>query len=60
MGDGYRSFLVVTGRRAGEVWEDHTHGIAYEAIRPTGCTFLTWYERWLEDAIHACRDEVAP
>jgi hypothetical protein len=48
LGDGYRSFLVITGRRAGEVWEDHTHGVAFEAIRPTGETFLAWYERWLD------------
>ena len=48
MGDGYRSFLVVTGDRSGEVWEDHTHGVAYEAIRPTGYTFVEWYEAWLD------------
>lgn len=57
MGDGYRYFLVVTGRRAGEVWEDHTHGVAFDAIRPTGCTFLVWYERWLDDAIQAARQQ---
>jgi hypothetical protein len=57
MGDGYRAFLVVTGRRAGEVWEEYTHGVAYEAVRPTGCTFLAWYERWLDDTIAACGGE---
>ena len=60
MGDGYQCFLVVTGRRAGEVWEDFTHGEAYEAIRPAGCTFLAWYERWLDSTVHACREQVAP
>ncbi len=55
MGDGYRTFLVVTGDRAGEVWEDDTQGVAYEAVRPTGFTFLTWYERWLDDTTAACR-----
>jgi hypothetical protein len=59
MGDGYRCFLVVTGRRAGEVWEDHTHAVAYEAIRPTGCSFLTWYEQWLGSAIVACQQGAA-
>jgi len=60
IGDGYRTFLVVTGRSAGEVWEDYTHGVAYEAIRPTGLTFLSWYERWLDSAINACRDGKKP
>jgi len=60
MGDGYRCFLVITGCRAGEVWEEDTHGVAYEAVRPAGCTFLTWYELWLDDTIHACRGEAAP
>lgn len=58
MGCGYQCFLVITGRRAGEVWEDYTQGVAYEAIRPTGCTFLTWYEQWLDSAIDACLDHV--
>ncbi len=59
-GDGYRSFLVVTGRRAGEVWEDYANGVAYEAIYPTRDTFLTWYERWLDSTIHACLGETVP
>jgi len=60
MGDGYSCFLVVTGKKAGEVWEDWTHGEAYEAVRPTGLTFLAWYERWLEDTLAACRGSTAP
>lgn len=60
MGDGYRCFLVITGRRAGEVWEDHTLAVAYEAVVPTGDAFLTWYERWLDRAIQTCLDETAP
>jgi hypothetical protein len=60
MGDGYRCFLVTNGRKAGEVWEDWTHGVAYEAILPTGCTFLAWYERWLASTIEACRNPGAP
>lgn len=60
IGDGYRCFLVITGGRAGEVWEDYTHGVAYEAIQPTGFAFLPWYEYWLESTIQACLGSGAP
>lgn len=58
MGDGYRCFLVITGSRAGEVWEDHTHGVAFEAVRPTGLTFLAWYEQWLDGEIAPDNEQV--
>ena len=60
IGDGYQCFLVITGPRAGEVWEDFTHGEAFEAIRPTGSTFLTWYEQWIDTTIQACLRPEAP
>lgn len=60
IGDGFQCFLVVTGRRAGEVWEDYTHGVAYEAIRPSGYTFLAWYEQWLDSAITARLGQMTP
>lgn len=45
-GCGYWSFLVVTGRARGEVWNDFITGGG--GLHPTGQDFPTWYEWWLD------------
>jgi hypothetical protein len=49
IGCGYCYFLVITGPRAGEVWEDYT--ACDDPISPTGLGFFDWYERWLDESI---------
>jgi tetratricopeptide (TPR) repeat protein len=49
IGCGYSYFLVITGERAGEVWQDYTAGDG--AISPTGKSFFAWYDAWLDAGI---------
>src|SRR5262249_11207885 len=45
-GCGYWSFLIITGKERGKVWDDFT--TADGGLHPTGKTFLQWYEDWLD------------
>jgi hypothetical protein len=49
IGCGYFYFLVVTGERAGEVWQDYTAGDGQ--IAATGKSFFEWYDAWLDDGL---------
>jgi hypothetical protein len=49
MGYGTQCFLVVAGAAAGEVWYDTTP--ADGALAPSGQSFATWYEAWLDEQI---------
>jgi hypothetical protein len=46
-GCGYWSFLGITGKEHGKVWEEEMS--ADTGLRPTGQTFLQWYEVWLDN-----------
>jgi hypothetical protein len=48
-GCAYWSFLVVSGKERGKVWDDFTS--ADGGMRPTGQDFLTWYEWWLDTGL---------
>lgn len=48
LGDGSLTLLVLTGARAGEVWEDRTaEGGALAPLAP----LLSWYEAWLDELL---------
>lgn len=48
LGDGSLTLLVLTGPRAGEVWEDRT--AEGGALAPLG-PLLPWYEEWLDELL---------
>ena len=48
-GCGYKSVLVLTGPRRGEVLSDMRE--AFEGFLPEAPSFLDWYERWLDRAL---------
>lgn len=48
LGDGSFAFLVLSGPRAGDVWEDRTaEGGPLSPVEP----LLSWYERWLDELL---------
>lgn len=48
-GPHHSHFLVITGPAHGTLWIDHTP--AGGGYQPLHVTFLTWYERWLDDTL---------
>ncbi len=49
------SFLIVTGKERGRVWDDHTDCVG-GGLEPTGKEFLDWYEGWLDAKVLAWRN----
>lgn len=57
-GCGYRSVLVLTGSRRGEVFADMRG--ALEGFRREAASFLDWYEEWLDRALAEWAAEELP
>lgn len=55
-GCGYCSFLVITGKAKGKVWNDYSAGDGL--MENTNKTFLDWYEEWLDKELEKINDEI--
>ena len=54
VGGGQTYFLVISGKRKGEVWERDESG----TLRLPGCTFLDWVELYLSNQLIPYTDKL--